>query len=231
MAILTESKIRKLLKTTDLKQTKQLVLEPGTIITPSARGYLNDMTIIYGDEEPQDSKSEAPAESALPIQVKPKLDRKENRIAKNWRLEVDKQLSFILQKQVQGFQQNRMELVAELAVIVTILKDLREMDGDGSYTIAESFGSTVQEVQEKYSQLTYIPAYTAGEWVIQFYDCFIQMRTLENQAEQQLQTYLLDEEYQKITSHIRLLIDYTWLLMVKQIETKNKGGEKAHAIG
>lgn len=228
MAILTESKIKKLLKTTDLKETKYLVLEPGTIITPSARGYLNGISIHYEEAVPVTHQTEEPD---LPIQVLPKTEYKENRISKKWRLEVDKLLNVTVQKQYEAYRQQKNEQVAELAVIVTILKDLRNLDVESAYTIAESFGSTVTEVQEQYPQMTFIPTYTAGEWALYFYDCVVQLRVLEVQADIQLRDYLLDTEFQKLNDHLRLLIDYAWLLMVKQHETKSKGGEDAHAIG
>lgn len=45
MAILTEDAVRKLMKTTEMQETKVVEVEKGTIITPSARSFLSDHQI------------------------------------------------------------------------------------------------------------------------------------------------------------------------------------------
>jgi len=45
MKLLTESKIRELFRTTNLKYSKELTIEKNTIITPAAKSYLNDKRI------------------------------------------------------------------------------------------------------------------------------------------------------------------------------------------
>lgn len=216
MAILTESKIRKLLKTTNLTSTKELVLEPGTIITPSAKSYLTDITIRFQDEIVE----EEPAVE-LPIQVKPTTEPKENRISKAWRVEVDQVIVSIIQKQKVFHQQNKAVQVAELAVVLNILTDLRKMNTAENYEIAKTFEQTLREVQDKYPKATFIPSYDANEGSLHFYECYVQLRALELAAHKQLGDYLLEEELTQLASHCRLLIDYAWLLMAQQLETKS----------
>jgi len=45
MAILTEETVRRLIKTTEIQETKVVEVEKGTIITPSARSFLSDHQI------------------------------------------------------------------------------------------------------------------------------------------------------------------------------------------
>jgi len=64
MKLLTELKIRKLMKETDLKKCKRLEIQPDTIITPAARSFLNEHKIQLSTES--ETSVSVVQESTLP---------------------------------------------------------------------------------------------------------------------------------------------------------------------
>lgn len=58
MAILTEATVRKLIKTTEIQETKVVEVEKGTIITPSARSFLSDHQIKLQEMPKCETKEE-----------------------------------------------------------------------------------------------------------------------------------------------------------------------------
>lgn len=237
MAILTESTIRKLLRTTDLKKTKVLNLEPGTIITPSAKSYLNDITIVY-----QDLLEEVTEEALGDFVVDTELSKKDSSKTHNrkgqevvyphftlsWCVKLEKLLSTVLLGQQLSQTEGKVSLTEELDILLTILHDFRglvfcENYWEKSHINEEKFEEQFEKVNEQFPLGTFLPKYTDGEVVLMLYSLYADVRELELHASSCFQMYLLFDEYCSLIERCRFMAEYVWFLMINQIEGNSKG--------
>lgn len=239
MAILTESKIRKLLKTTDLKETKILRLEPGTIITPSAKGYLNDITVVYDDLPIEKTssvsieKEEPPKETlrANPFRIVNRLGQEvfATHYSLHWNVQVEKLISTILEGQHLGYTLQQTELIADMDNLLQILQDFRKFSFSEDYW--ERFhlreADFLQEVEQRnqhFSPYSFLPKYSDGEVVLMLYRLYTQVQELGLYGSTQLHMYLPYEAYGCLLERCHFLQEYVWVLMIRQVEGANKGG-------
>ncbi|UJF15311.1 hypothetical protein LZ578_10085 [Jeotgalibaca sp. MA1X17-3] len=230
MAILTESTIRKLLRTTDLKQTKVLHLEPGTIITPSAKSYLNDITVIYRNllEEVEGSAHETIDQIDTTKDSLKSYNRQGQEVAHNhftlsWNIKLEKLLSTVLFGQQLSHTKKEIQLTAELDTIVTVLEDFRRLIFYENYwekchIDEEKFGKQFDKIKEQFSPGTFIPKYTDGEVVLMLYGLYTDVRELELYASSCFQNYLLFDDYCGLVERCRFMAEYIWSLMINRIE-------------
>lgn len=222
MAILTENNIRKLLRTTNLKETKVLVLEPGTIITPSAKSYLTDVKVIY--EEQSDpvpvEKAEEPVVCQAPIIRDESLLHPQ--FSLNWKIKVEQVIGEVLYAQQISLQQQNRGLITELDSVLNVLQDFRQLRFYENDSVHYQMDPGKYPQADFYSSDTFLPNYTDGEVALMVYRLYTQIRNLQVEASN-FQTCLPFEEYYRLIKACRFLADYVWMLMIQEIEESNKG--------
>jgi len=238
MAILTEIKIKRLLRTTKLKETKFLVLEPGTVITPSAKEYLKDITIEYMEiAEASKSKNQ---EETFPI-TKLKVNAPQN--AKNiqevlinnngneqeiWkshltyqlRIKIDIITSYILTLQKKSHHIGKMELVEALNTILMVVKALsmETLPSDKSDLVKEIEKLLEDKnpyVDSVYSGGSFIPTYKDEERVIALFELHAYLQELEHFIAKEMKGSLTFDYYTNCIFIATILKDYCWILMVQ----------------
>ncbi len=215
MAVLTESKVRKLLKTSDFKASKCLVLEPGTIITPSARSYLTNIKIEYRKE----AEAIPEVNVAEEIQVQTSKPVKNNRATQQWHLVLNQLTSKLLFDQNYLSSINENDIVAKLDFLIQTLQAYKEMDFlRNTYFEEDSLSLEVQNWNETYSQESFTPHYTNEEIVLRLYARYVDVRELEIQGTACLHDYLFIEEYHALIRSCRAMANDIWLTMVHKIE-------------
>jgi len=213
MAILTESKIKRLLRTTNLKETKLLVLEPGTVITPSAKEYLKGITIEYM-KKPEATSPMAQWKSQLTYQ---------------FRIKINIAISHIVTLQKKSHDMGNTELVVALNTILMIVKTIT-METLASYRL-----ELVQEIEELlkdkkpyvdsiYPEDSYVPTYKDEECVIALFELHAYLQDLEHFIAKEMKEGLKFEDYIKCISIATTLKDYCWVLMVQMMENSVKQG-------
>jgi len=213
MAILTESKIKRLLRTTNLKETKLLVLEPGTVITPSAKEYLKGITIEYM-KKPEATSPMAQWKSQLTYQ---------------FRIKINIAISHIVTLQKKSHDMGNTELVVALNTILMIVKTIT-METLASYRL-----ELVQEIEKLlkdkkpyvdsiYPEDSYVPTYKDEECVIALFELHAYLQDLEHFIAKEMKEGLKFEDYIKCISMATTLKDYCWVLMVQMIENSVKQG-------
>ncbi len=245
MAILTESKIKRLLRTTNLKETKVLVLEPGTVITPSAKEYLKDITIEYLKmPEATETKTQ---EATFPM---PRLKAKEPPDAKNiqdvliyingngqvmWKshltyqfgIKINITISHIVTLQKKSHCIGNTVLADALNTILMVVKTIT-METLASYRL-----DLVQEIEKlledkkpyidsKYPEGSFIPSYKDEECVIALFELHAYLQELEHFIAKEMKEGLKLEDYIKCISIATTLKDYCWVLMVQMKENSVK---------
>lgn len=241
MAILTESKIKKILRTTKLKETKFLVLEPGTVITPSAKEYLKDITIEY-IETPESSETKN-KETTFPItQLKvnePKSARNiqevllynngngqemwKSHLTYQFKIKTNITICHILSLQKKSHHIGRMELVEALNTILMVVKTI------STETLASDKLELVQEIEKLvedknpyvsslYPEGIFIPTYKDEECVIALFELHAYLQELEHFIAKEMKESLKFEEYINCISIATSLKDYCWILMVQSKE-------------
>lgn len=231
MAILTESTIRKLLRTTDLKQTKILYLEPGTIITPSAKSYLNEIKIVYrnllkeGEEPARNSVGEIESAKKDPLKSFNRQGQEVtyNHFTLSWSIKVEKMMSTVLLGQQLSHSKKEIQLTAELDTIVTVLQDFRRLMFRENYwekchIDEDKFEEQLEKVKDQFSPGSFIPKYTEGEVILMLYGLYTDIRELELQASSCFHNYLLFDEYCGLVERCRFMTEYVWSLMINRIE-------------
>ncbi|WP_304341667.1 hypothetical protein [Metaclostridioides mangenotii] len=245
MAILTESKIKRLLRTTKLKETKFLVLEPGTVITPSAKEYLKDITIEYMEiPEASETKNQ---EAALPmpqLKINKPQDEKniqdvlvymngngqvmwKSHLTYQFRIKIDITISHILNLQKKSHYLGKMELVEALNTILMVVKTIT-METLASYRL-----DLVQEIERLledkkpyvasiYPEGSFIPTYKDEECVIALFELHAYLQELEHFIAKEMKESLIFEDYIKCISIANILKDYCWVLMVQMKENSVK---------
>lgn len=206
MAVLTESKIRKLMKTADFKENKRLVLEPGTIITPSAKSYLTNVKIEYqkvGVAPETDSVEDVTVKVVQPV--------KSNRATLQWQLALDQLSSKLLFDQQYFESINKKELIIQVDLWIQTLQDFKYMN----VTVKN------QEAQDD-SKDNFVPHYTEEETVLRLYARYLDVKELELEKIACLNDYLLMDEYHALISNCRMIANDIWLTMIHQIEGKSK---------
>lgn len=213
MAILTESKIKRLLRTTDLKETKLLVLEPGTVITPSAKEYLKGITIEY---------------MKIPEATSPMAQWK-SQLTYQFRIKINIAISHIVTLQKKSHDMGNTELVVALNTILMVVKTLT-METLASYRL-----ELVQEIEKLlkdkkpyvdsiYPEDSYVPTYKDEECVIALFELHAYLQDLEHFIAKEMKEGLKYEDYIKGISMADTLKDYCWVLMVQMIESSVKQG-------
>jgi len=213
MAILTESKIKRLLRTTNLKETKLLVLEPGTVITPSAKEYLKGITIEY---------------MKIPEATSPMAQWK-SQLTYQFRIKINIAISHIVTLQKKSHDMGNTELVVALNTILMIVKTIT-METLASYRL-----ELVQEIEELlkdkkpyvdsiYPEDSYVPTYKDEECVIALFELHACLQDLEHFIAKEMKEGLKFEDYIKCISIATTLKDYCWVLMVQMIENSVKQG-------
>lgn len=218
MAVLTESKIRKLIKTPEVQASKRLVLEPGTIITPSAKSYLTNIKVEYRERETvfeEDTREDVPVKVAVSV--------RNNRATQQWHHVLDKLTSKLLfdQKYAASLKEN--DVLARLGFLIETLQDYKKMDFLGNHYFEEdSLSLEVQNWSETYSQESFIPTYLDEELVLRLHARYLDARELEIQGINSLRDYLLVEEFHALSRSCRAMANDIWLMMIRKIETNNK---------
>ncbi len=213
MAILTESKIKRLLRTTNLKETKLLVLEPGTVITPSAKEYLKGITIEY---------------MKIPEATSPMAQWK-SQLTYQFRIKINIAISHIVTLQKKSHDMGNTELVVALNTILMVVKTIT-METLASYRL-----ELVQEIEKLlkdkkpyvdsiYPEDSYIPTYKDEECVIALFELHAYLQDLEQFIAKEMMEGLKYEDYIKGISMAATLKDYCWVLMVQMIESSVKQG-------
>lgn len=231
MAILTESKIKKLLRTTKLKETKFLILEPGTVITPSAKEYLRDITIEYM-EIPEESEIEN-QEAAFPMSQLEVSEAENIKEQKAWKSHLAYQgkfdiiISHILTLQKKSHHIGKMELVGALNTILVIVQTMT------METLASDKLDLIQEIENwledkksyvasLYPEGSFIPTYKDEEWVIDLFKLHGYLQELEHFISKEMKGFLKSEDYINCISIVTILKDYCWVLMVQSKENSVK---------
>lgn len=241
MAILTESKIKKLLRTTKLKETKFLVLEPGTVITPSAREYLKDITIEY-TETPEISKSKS-KEATFPMT---QLKINESNSTKNiqellmysngsgqemwkshstyqFKIKIDIAISHILTLQKKSYHIGKMDLVEALNTILIVVKTIPiEILAPDKSDLVQEIEKLLEEkkpyVASLYPEGSFNPTYKDEECVIALFELHAYLQELEHFIAKEMKDILAFEDYINCISIVTILKDYCWILMAQSKE-------------
>lgn len=218
MAILTESNIKRLLRTTNLKETKYLVLDPGTVITPSAKEYLKDITIEYRKiPEASETKTQ---DAAFPMT---------HRLTYEFEMKINIAISHIVTLQKKSHDIGNTELVVALNTILMVVKTMT-METLASYRL-----ELVQEIEKLlkdkkpyvdsiYPEESYVPTYKDEEYVIALFELHAYLQDLEHFIAKEMKEGLKYEDYIKGISMASTLKDYCWVLMVQMIESSVKQG-------
>lgn len=217
MAILTESKIKRLLRTTNLKETKILVLEPGTVITPSAKEYLKGITIEYKIPESSETKNQ---ETTFPVT---------SHLTYQFRIKINIAISHIVTLQKKSHDTGNTELVVALNTILMAVKTIT-METLASYRL-----DLVQEIEKllkdkkpyadsMYPEDSYVPTYKDEECVIALFELHAYLQELEHFIAKEMKEDLKFEDYIKCNSIAAAVKDYCWVLMVQMIENSVKQG-------
>ena len=240
MAILTESKIKKLLRTTKLKETKFLVLEPGTVITPSAKEYLKDITIEYMEipEESEIRNQEATfpmtqlevseAENVKGIQET--LMCNDGKGQKMWKshltyqIKIDIIISHILTLQKKSHHIGKTELVGALNTILTVVKTMAmEILASDQLDLVQEIEKWLEDkksyVASLYPEGSFIPTYKDEECVIALFELHAYLQELEHFIAKEMKEILTSEDYINCISIVTILKDYCWILMVQSKES------------
>lgn len=213
MAILTESKIKRLLRTTNLKETKLLVLEPGTVITPSAKEYLKGITIEY---------------MKIPEVTSPMAQWK-SQLTYQFRIKINIAISHIVTLQKKSHDMGNTELVVALNTILMVVKTLT-METLASYRleliqdIEKLLKDKKPYVDSVYPEDSYVPTYKDEECVIALFELHAYLQDLEHFIAKEMKEGLKYEDYIKCISMAATLKDYCWFLMVQMIESSVKQG-------
>ena len=238
MAILTENKIKRLLRTTKLKETKFLVLEAGTVITPSAKEYLKDITIEYMEIlEASETKNQEETFPMIQLKVNEPPNAKniqeiliynngngqemwKSHLTYQFRIKIDITISHILTLQKKSHHIGKMELVEDLNTILKVVKTI-SMD-----TLASDKLDLVQEIEKLlkdknpyatslYPEGTFIPTYKDEECVIDLFELHAYLQELEHFIAKEMKESLTFEDYINCISIATILKDYCWILMVQ----------------
>ena len=210
MAVLTERHVRQLLKSTDYQQTKQLILEPGTIITPSAKSYLTNVVVVYQDER-VDSVSQD-VESIQPSKPPTRSLVKANRVSLKWQLAVDRTIVNLLNDQ--HYLKDDQETITAIQSIVDGLSQLRKL---ATVRLDES-DLVSPNLDAAFSQDSFIPTYQSGETALRFFERYLDLGELKLAVYDNWLDYLDLEECQLLAKSCQVLVDRMWLLMVNQLK-------------
>ncbi|GEM_PF-726440 len=242
MAILTESKIKKLLRTTKLKETKLLILEPGTVITPSAREYLKDITIEYADIA---ETSEAKNQEITSPKTKFKINESKNtrniheasicnngsgqeiwksHLSYQFKIKIDITISRIVTLQKKSHNIGKVELAEALNTILMIVKAI-SIETLLSYRL-ELVQKIEKFLEEKksysaslYPEGIFIPTYKDEECVIALFELHAYFQDLEHFIAKEMKEILKFEDYINYISIATSVKNYCWVLMVKSKES------------
>ena len=232
MAILTESKIKRLLRTTKLRETKFLVLEPGTVITPSAKEYLKDITIEYmvipeatfpmtqvKVKEPQDAKN---VQKVLINDNENEQEIWNRHLTNQFRAKIDIIISYILILQKKSHNIGKMELVESLNTILMVVKtiSMETLFSDKS-DIAKEIKNLLKDNNpyfSRYPEGSFIPTYKDEECVIDLFELHAYLQEIEHFITKEMKEHLTFENYTNQISIVTILKGYCWILMVDLIE-------------
>ncbi|ADL04100.1 hypothetical protein [Lacrimispora saccharolytica] len=214
MAILTESNIKRLLRTTNLKETKYLVLDPGTVITPSAKEYLKDITIEYRKiPEASETKTQ---DAAFPMT---------HRLTYEFEMKINIAISHIVTLQKKSHCIGNTELTEALNTILMIVKTV-PMDPFASYRadLVQELEKLLEDkkpyIDSYYPEGSFIPTYKDEECVIALFELHAYLQELEHFIAKKMKDGLKFEDYLKCISIATALKEYCWVLMVQMKENQ-----------
>lgn len=242
MAILTESKIKKLLRTTKLKETKFLVIEPGTVITPSAREYLKDITIEYADiAETSEAKNQETTSPKTQLKINESKNTRnihealicnngsgqetwKNHLSYQFKIKIDITISRIVTLQKKSHNIGKMDLVESLNTILMIVKAI-SIETLLSYRL-ELVQKIEKLLEEKksysvslYPEGIFIPTYKDEDCVIALFELHAYLQELEYFIAKEMKEILKFEDYINYISIATSLKDYCWILIVQTKES------------
>ncbi len=241
MAILTESKIKKLLRTTKLKETKFLILEPGTVITPSAKEYLKDIAIEYADTaETSETKNQETTSPKTQFKINESNNTRnihevlicnngsgeeiwKSRLSYQFKIKIDITISCIVTLQKKSHNIGKIELVEALNTILMIVKAI-SIETLLSYRL-ELIQKIEKFLEEKksynaglYPEGIFIPTYKDEECVIALFELHAYLQDLEHFIAKEMKEILKFEDYINYISIATSLKNYCWILMVQSKE-------------
>ncbi len=232
MAILTESKIKKLLRTTKLKETKFLILEPGTVITPSAKEYLKDIAIEYADTaETSETKNQETTSPKTQFKINESNNTRnihevlicnngsgeeiwKSRLSYQFKIKIDITISCIVTLQKKSHNIGKIELVEALNTILMIVKAM-SIETLLSYRL-ELIQKIEKFLEEKKSYNA--PTYKDEECVIALFELHAYLQDLEHFIAKEMKEILKFEDYINYISIATSLKNYCWILMVQSKE-------------
>ncbi|XJS10941.1 hypothetical protein ACF3NG_01370 [Aerococcaceae bacterium WGS1372] len=216
MRLLTESKIRELLKTTNLKHSRELVIEKNTIITPAAKSYINEKKIKLIE----DAMKIQPYQQEITVIKEPLVedyfvDAKLLLITSK----VEKLIvqAVILQKECL----NNQKLLAKIDMIISTLKQLRNFLANEEELVidkelidnfySENINNLAQDKADNY------PTYTDNYLTLRLFEFYIDVKTVSYEVmekDERLHSYA----WQK---YLQWIIDSC---LVVYLMEKGKGG-------
>lgn len=250
MAILTEGSIKRLLRTTELKETKHLVLEPGTVITPSAKEYLKNISIEYAEIPGiEETKKE---EAALPITPMLRLKENEPKVSKNieevllfksgngqkmwkshfayqFKIKIDIATSHILSLQKRSYSIGKTELTEALNTILMLIKTMsRETLTSDKLNLVQEIDNLLEEKKPYFAGLypegSFIPTYKDEECAVALFEIYAYLEEIEHLIAKEMKEVLAFEDYINRISIAGILKDYCWILMVQSKENSKELG-------
>lgn len=179
MGLLTESKIRELLKTTNLKYSQELIIEKNTIITPAAKSFINEKRIHLV----RDDALEPSNEPVIYSDKETLVENKTNPIDINLRYmqsKIDKLIikATVLQKECLKDEQ----LLSQLEAIINILKKTKHTLGSN-----KEFNDFDEQIKQFYLEYTDVltqydtesyPNYTENYIVLRLFEYYIDVQSL-----------------------------------------------------
>lgn len=200
MRLLTESKIRELLRTTNLKHSRELVIEKNTIITPAAKTYINEKKIrLIEDDMNIQTYQPEPTVSQEPLVedylINPKLMLTTTKVEK---LIVQ---ATILQKECL----NNQSLLARINIIISTLKQLKntllsEEELEVDKELIENFYSEDINNLSQHEPDTY-PTYKESYLTLRLFEFYIDVKTTSYEimaSDERLQSYVWQKYLQWI---------------------------------
>ena len=217
MGLLTESKIRDLLKTTNLKYSHELIIEQNTIITPAAKSYINEKRIhlIRADV------TELSNEPVIYSDKEGLLETKTKPIDFNLRYmqsKIDKLIikATVLQKESLKDEQ----LLSQLKAIINILKRVKETLGSN-----KAMNDLDEQIKQFYLEHTELITQFDTEGYPDFTESYIILRLFEFYVDVQSICYELMIELDNSSEQSQRVLQ--WLMdscLIVYIMEKSRGG-------
>ena len=236
VTVLTESKIKKLLRTTDFKINKQLLLEEGTIITPSAKEYLNGISVTYR-EVPinQQLKSLNISDTAdnlsqpLPSNLDNVGEFDINYYQVVWENHIYSIISEIVYIQKTCNDENNVEVIKRLNDLITILLEFKDFHFKkaNNLLLKVSEDKTTKEISisgSTSSMDTIIPSYTDSKASVLLFRLYTQLNALHIYTADNFRRYFSMEDYKFMSGICFRLAEAALLISRQEVSNNDKRG-------